>query len=188
MIVDIQGFGRNKVHLGCGAKYLDGWINVDALPTVRSDVVADLATVEFPSGSLEQVYACHVLEHLKEDVSISLLNKIFNWLLPGGTVHLAVPDFDAIHRRYSLQKDLAEIRGLILGGGKDEYDVHFSIYNFEKLKSFLEGAGFQSVDRYDWREFEVGKLGIDDYSQAYLPHMDKTNGQLMSLNVVAFKA
>ena len=28
---------------------------------------------------------------------------------------------------------------------------------------------------------------IDDYSQAYIPHMDKDNGTLMSLNVEAIK-
>ena len=30
-------------------------------------------------------------------------------------------------------------------------------------------------------------LGGDDYSQAYVPHLDKDNGTLVSLNVQAYK-
>jgi len=51
------------------------------------------------------------------------------------------------------------------------------------LRGGLEEAGFNNVRRYDWRETDIGHAGIDDYSQAYLPHMDKENGRLMALNV-----
>jgi hypothetical protein len=62
------------------------------------------------------------------------------------------------------------------------------IFDFATLKAGLEQAGFGDVRRYDWRKTELGKLGIDDYSQAYLPHMDKENGRLMMLNVEADRA
>ena len=45
--------------------------------------------------------------------------------------------------------------------------------------------GFKEVYRYDWRETEHSN--IDDFSQAYIPHMDKENGELMSLNIEAIK-
>jgi len=45
--------------------------------------------------------------------------------------------------------------------------------------------GFCDVRVYDWKSTE--HFYVDDYSQAYLPHMDKTNGKLMSLNVEATK-
>jgi hypothetical protein len=38
-----------------------------------------------------------------------------------------------------------------------------------------------NIHRYDWRN-TVHK-DYDDYSQAYIPHMDKERGILMSLNV-----
>jgi hypothetical protein len=46
-------------------------------------------------------------------------------------------------------------------------------------------AGFDRVRRYDWRE--TGHAAFDDYSQAYIPHMDKTNGIQVSLNVECVK-
>ena len=51
----------------------------------------------------------------------------------------------------------------------------------------LKELGFKDIHRYDWKEFDTGKLGVDDYSQAYLPHMDKENGTLMVLNICATK-
>jgi hypothetical protein len=62
------------------------------------------------------------------------------------------------------------------------------IFDFETLASGLREAGFANIQRYDWRQTELGRLGIDDYSQAYLPHMDKANGRLMMLNVEAVYA
>ena len=55
----------------------------------------------------------------------------------------------------------------------------------ETLRSDLLKVGFQNVKIYDWRETE--HFFVDDYSQAYLPHMDKANGKLMSLNIEAIK-
>ena len=52
---------------------------------------------------------------------------------------------------------------------------------FSNLKSLLESLGFKDVNFYDWREVEHSNF--DDHSQAYIPHMDKDNGTLISLNV-----
>ena len=38
---------------------------------------------------------------------------------------------------------------------------------------------------WDWRKTDHSN--IDDYSQAYLPHMNKENGLLVSLNIEAKK-
>ena len=45
--------------------------------------------------------------------------------------------------------------------------------------------GFSDIQEWNWRKVDHGH--IDDYSQAYLPHMDKDDGLLMSLNIEAKK-
>ena len=82
---------------------------------------------------------------------------------------------------------MEELLGLLIGGQKDPYDWHGMIFNYETLADGLETSGFRNVRRYDWRDTEVAVLGIDDYSQAYLPHMDKESGRLMVLNIEADK-
>ena len=48
----------------------------------------------------------------------------------------------------------------------------------------MELCGFTNVERYDADEFLDEK---DDDSKCYIPHMDKENGELMSLNVICTK-
>jgi hypothetical protein len=52
-------------------------------------------------------------------------------------------------------------------------------------KSLLETNGFINTKLYDWRLTD--HANIDDHSQAYIPHMDKNNGTLISLNVETFR-
>ena len=97
-------------------------------------------------------------------------------------------DFQACCVQYQERGDLAELLGLLIGGQKDKYDWHGMIFDYKILSKGLAEAGFADIHRYDWRDTELGQLGIDDFSQAYLPHMDKENGRLMMLNVEASKA
>lgn len=62
---------------------------------------------------------------------------------------------------------------------------HKTVYDFDNIKKVLEEAGFRNIKRYDWRK-TIHK-DYDDYSQAYIPHMDKDHGILISLNVEAKK-
>jgi len=43
----------------------------------------------------------------------------------------------------------------------------------------------KNVQTWNWRETSHSEF--DDHSQAYIPHMDKDNGKLISLNVEAIK-
>lgn len=54
-------------------------------------------------------------------------------------------------------------------------------FDCETLKQHLEHCGFTDVKRYNWQDFyseEVDfKTDYDDFSRAYLPHMDFTHGR-----------
>jgi len=72
--------------------------------------------------------------------------------------------------------------------GSDQIVYHKTVYDFNSLKNILESIGFKKITLWDWRKFFVNELnGFDDYSQAYIPHMDKENGILISLNVKSIK-
>jgi hypothetical protein len=100
-------------------------------------------------------------------------------------LRLAVPDFEAVSTRYQRSRQLGELIGLVCGGQRNQYDFHKMVFDEKLLRERLLEVGFASVSRYDWRNTEHAWL--DDYSQAYLPHMEKQTGQLMSLNLEAVK-
>ena len=178
-----------KIHLGCGQKYLPGWYHVDALPLDHVDHVGRVEDLSFvPDGTAGLIYACHVLEHFGRHTYLDALREWHRVLRPGGVLRLAVPDFGAAAKLYAaggLPRGIEDVRGLVTGGQRDEYDFHGMIFDEPSLSAALREVGFAETRLWDWRTTEHAHM--DDYSQAYLPHLDKENGTLVSLNVEAMK-
>lgn len=178
-----------KLHVGCGERYLPGWKHLDARKFPHVDYVTDkLDKLDmFADNSVEEIYACHVLEHFTraEMKWGGLLNEWNRILEVGGVLRIAVPDFEAVVEEYLSSRNLELVMGLLYGGQNYEYNFHYQTYDFKRLSELLKRAGFSSVERYDWQDFLPPDY--DDYSRAYLPHMDFEHGRLMSLNVVATK-
>lgn len=175
-----------RVHLGCGAKRLEGWVHVDAQAHDHVDyqTTIDKLTM-FADESIDELYACHVLEHVGRRELIGVLREWNCVLKVGARVRISVPSFDAVVEHYNETGELHEVMGLLVGGQRDRWDYHCFAFNFGLLKELLEFCGFAHVEHYDWRDFLPSDF--DDYSRCYLPHMD-TNGRHMSLNVTAAKA
>ncbi len=179
----------DKIHLGCGTKHLPGWFHVDALAYDHVDHVGRVEDLSFiPDNSAQLIYACHVLEHFGRNTYKAALAEWFRVLMPGGVLRLAVPDFNAAARLYlsgTLPRGIEDVRGLVTGGQRDEYDFHGMIFDEPSLSQALREVGFSKTRLWDWRSTEHAHM--DDYSQAYIPHMDKENGTLVSLNIEAIK-
>ena len=178
-----------KLHIGCGEKYLPGWKHLDARKFPHVDYVTDkLDKLDmFADNSVEEIYACHVLEHFTR-LEMSRGGVIKEWyriLRGGGVLRIAVPNFEAIVEEYLSSQNLELVMGLLYGGQNYEYNFHYQAYDFKRLSGLLRRAGFSEVELYDWRDFLPPNY--DDFSRAYLPHMDFEHGRLMSLNVVAVK-
>jgi len=177
-----------KLHVGCGKRFIPGYLNIDIQPYEGVDLVADISNLPFPDGSVDFIYSCANIEHFGRYRYKKVLAHWYAKLRPGGGLRLSTADFEAVCEEYRENGTIDDLLGLVVGGQKDAYDLHGMIFDFRLLESSLNEVGFINVRRYDWRDTELASLGIDDYSQAYLPHMDKTRGRLMMLNVLADKA
>jgi hypothetical protein len=100
-------------------------------------------------------------------------------------LRIAVPDFEAIVKIYQEYKDVELLIGLLYGGQDYQYNYHHVVFDFDSLSKLLTKVGFTQIRRYNWK-LTIHK-NYDDYSQAYIPHMDKDHGVLMSLNVECVK-
>lgn len=175
-----------KLHLGCGKKYLKGFVHVDLLKYDHIDFIAPIDDLHFAkNSSVEMIYASHVLEHVGRNSYEKVLDEWYRVLKPKGILRVAVPDFGACVQNYLATENLSELLGLLTGGQKDEHDYHKMIFDEKLLTNSLIKSGFKEVKKYDWRETE--SVNLDDFSQAYLPHMNKETGLLMSLNLEAVK-
>lgn len=175
-----------KLHLGCGNIKLPGFINIDCRYLPNVDLVSNVRFLKnFDNESVDLIYSSHVLEHFSRWDYISVLKRWFELLKPEGILRLAVPDFEAIVNRYNKTKDLKQFIGLLYGGQDYEQNFHHIIWDFNTLTADLKSVGFLVVKKYNSLTTEYSN--IDDFSQAYLPKLDKKNGDLMSLNVEATK-
>ena len=171
-----------KLHLGCGKRFLPGFVHIDAVDYPHVDHVSTIDNLSFvPDGSIDLIYNCHVLEHFKRRDVGRVLREWHRVLKPGGVLRTSVPDFAAVCEIYQRNHDIGLVIGPIFGRQDYLYNIHYNVFDFASLRSELEAAGFSNIRKYDWQQTE--HAGVDDYSQAYIPHMEKQTGVLISLNV-----
>ena len=185
-----------KLHLGSGKRKIPGWINVDIDPANEPDRVDDIFAPflsTWPAGTVEVIYACHVLEHAGRHLYKEVLAYWHGLLKPGGILRLSVPDLGAVFERHQEGKSkVSELLGFLYGGQRNEYDYHKMGWDYKSLKADLLEAGFKDVRRYD--RWATEHADVDDYSASYLPKLqdckgmeEYRQGQLLSLNVEASK-
>ena len=174
-----------KINMGCGWRdFGNSWIHIDSGDYNHLDYKSITDLKQFTDNSIDLIYASHVVEYFDREEVIPLLREWKRVLKPCGVLRIAVPDFKQISALYSSDKyRLDNFVGLLYGKmsmGKQTI-YHKTTYDFLSLKKVLESSGYKNVKLYDWRT--TSHAEFDDHSQAYLPHMDKKNGTLMSLNV-----
>lgn len=184
-----------ELYLGSGKRHIPGFVHVDLDDHPHLDHTHDIADLPmFSDNSADLIYTSHSFEYFDRQEGERVLKEWYRVLKPGGVLRIAVPDFEAIVRVYLKYKKDLEHKGILgpLFGrmsiqekGKNKIIYHKTVYNFKSLKKMLQSAGFKNIHRYDWRK-TIHK-SYDDHSQAYIPHLDKKNGILLSLNLEAKK-
>ncbi|HUV63963.1 MAG TPA: methyltransferase domain-containing protein [Sedimentisphaerales bacterium] len=144
--------GEVLVHIGCGEKNAPGFINVDARPLAHVHVVTDDITslADFETGTVDLVYMCHILEHIKRDDLRKVLSEMKRVLKDGGVLRISVPDFDKLIEVYDAAgKDIDAISRQLMGGQDHQYNVHYSVFNRQRLSDLFKDVGFREVSSWD---------------------------------------
>ncbi|MBI5149248.1 MAG: hypothetical protein HZA28_00555 [Candidatus Omnitrophica bacterium] len=90
-----------KLHLGCGTKKLEGWINIDSVPECRPDLVHDITKpLPYADQAADELLAEDLLEHFDKYIRYLVFYEWTRVLKVGGKITLQVPDFKTILLRY----------------------------------------------------------------------------------------
>ena len=128
-----------RLHIGCGEIVLDGFVPIDRK---QGQEAFPLDGVE--DGSVDEIYASHILEHFShQDVFMVLCHWVAK-LRPGGLIRIAVPDTKMIAEQY-LAGEPINIQGYLMGGHTDNDDVHHCIFDEEMLRELMVKAGLERV-------------------------------------------
>lgn len=170
-----------RLHIG-GRERKPGWVNLDVLPHPGVvDVLGSCVDLSaFADGTVEEVYASHVFEHLDHVNELpKAILEAKRVLKRGGLLKVGVPDLEVLARlllepRISLAARWELIR-MFYGGQTDSADYHKMGFTFEIMKQFLEQDGFTHVRR-------VESFGLFQDTSEF-----EFMGRKVSLNVIAMK-
>jgi len=83
------------LNLGCGGRYIKGWVNVDFV-SHSEDVIKHnlLNPLPFNDDSFDVVYNSHVLEHFSKKDAGKFIAEIYRVLKPGGILRVVVPNLE----------------------------------------------------------------------------------------------
>lgn len=123
-----------RYNIGAGDKPIDGWNNLD----MGDDIML------YKVFGVDVIYSSHFLEYFDDADAMDILKSWHSALKEGGTLMLAVPDWEAIISVYQ------QYGGVILKGplfGKMNGIYHKTVYDYAGLRQVLLSAGFQSIRR-----------------------------------------
>ena len=145
---------------------------------------------DYEDDCADLIYASHVIEYFDREEIVELLECWKRVLKDGGILRVAVPDFKSmalLYTDYNFSYKIEDFLGPLYGKMKmgDKTIYHKTVYDFDSLSEVLQSNGFKQPKLYDWSQTEHSEF--DDHSQAYIPHMDKENGTLISLNMECVK-
>ena len=106
----------------------------------------------YPDGTLDCIYASHMLEHLYPDQAVHALRESRRVLKRRGVLRVAVPDLDRLVAGYD-PRTPGTFLGLIFEPGqKRDKNAHHWHYNEHSLREALAQAGFREAHRCGFRQ------------------------------------
>jgi len=179
-----------KINLGCGWRdFGKDWVHIDDGNYKHLDYKTNVNELTmFQDSSVDLIYVSHVIAYFNRMEIIEVFKEWKRILKKGGVLRIATPDAGVLMSMYvnneiELKQVLGPLYGKMEMGENNIY--HKTTYDYNSLVDTLISVGFIDVERYDWRDTEHSEF--DDHSQAYIPHMDKDNGKLISLNITCKK-
>jgi len=143
-----------KLHLGCGEKYLEGYVNIDYPPlehtvmSVKADVYQDVRTLKYEENSVDEVRSHHIFEHFPRAEALKLLSEWRRWLKPGGKLVIETPDFEESAKSYIWAlsyKRKMELGRHIFGSHEARWAYHYDFWDKVKFRHTLKKFGFKNI-------------------------------------------
>ena len=152
----ITASSMQRLHLGCGSVYFDGWLNID-LDSPCADLHHNLQQpLPLPDRSAQYIFNEHFLEHLDLTSGMRLLSECRRLLKPGGVVRIAMPDLDSLLEKFhgdwqdqdwlrwpghEFIKTRVQMLNIAMRAWGHEY-----LYNKEELDLRLRQCGFTRIE------------------------------------------
>jgi len=148
-----------KLHIGCGGKRLDGFINSDIVKTKASDIIMDVTKkFPYPDNSIDEIFTAHMLEHLYKSEAILFLRECQRVLKPKGLLRIDIPILDRIINNWVKAPNDVGLVNFLYGIQSSPPNFHRYGYTKASFEKLLNEHGFELVNMKD------GRTGYDKHS------------------------
>lgn len=146
-----------RLHLGCGTRYLDGYINIDHPPSehtvqseIRVDRYADILKLAYPAGSVDEIRLHHVFEHFPRQIALALLCRWNDWLKPGGLLWIETPDVMAsawaLVSPFTSEGTRQQVLRHLFGSHEAQWAAHWDGWYKRRFDDTLSSLGFINLE------------------------------------------
>jgi len=143
-----------RLHIGGEIAHPE-WKIFNIQPGPQVDYAGHCADLSrFTDGSVSEIYASHVLEHLRfKDELPAALHEFYRVLHPGAMLRVSVPDLATLCRLFldpaltALQR--FQVMQMMFGAQTTATDTHYVGLDEEFLTQFLLDAGFTDIVRVE---------------------------------------
>jgi predicted SAM-dependent methyltransferase len=149
-----------KLHLGCGANPLPGWLNTDLMPSPTLDYLDCTRQFPFLDNVLAAIFCEHLIEHVEKPQAVTMIAEVFRTLRPGGLFRVVTPSLENF-ARMALNPGSAEATHYLAWfrnwHRRPDADIadavnamfymfgHRHVYRHEELSAMLRGVGFTDL-------------------------------------------
>jgi predicted SAM-dependent methyltransferase len=144
-----------KLHIGCGEKYLEGYVNIDfpdseqSIIKTKADVFyKNMGELSYAENSIDEIRSHHLFEHFSRAEALKLLTRWRGWLKPDGVLVIETPDFTtsaamflqsgSLKRRFQLSRH-------IYGSQEAGWAQHKDYWDKDKFAYVLGKLGFKKI-------------------------------------------
>jgi len=190
-----------KLHLGCGRKYLEGYINIDCPvmnQTVQTDLFADeyvdITVLKYEDNSIDEIRLHHVFEHFSRPVALALLCRWRNWLKPGGLLRIETPDANACFRMmlspFTSFECKQQVMRHLFGSHEASWAFHADGWYEGKFRIVLNKLGFTKIKslKSKWellRNIEIEAIKSNDSFK--FVDFEKATKEILRMSAIKLK-
>jgi FkbM family methyltransferase len=99
-LINAKRFNKNiKLNVGSGGIDWPGYLSVDKYDK-RAQILMDITKLDFEDGTVDEILASHVFEHLNPYHALDILKDWLRVLKPGGKLAMEMPDLERMCKSF----------------------------------------------------------------------------------------
>jgi len=133
-----------RLNIGSGPGQIPGFTPID------KQLGHDATKLDYADGTVDEVYASHVLEHIHHSKTLTTIKEWVRVLKPGGRLRIAVPNIEQVIKKFQAGDIPPELLSMWLHGTADvDHDRHQAEFTYAYLEQIFRRLGLTRVGKWD---------------------------------------